>query len=107
MPLLSSGELQWRFELQPNQTYAQTMDYGDELKGTATHLQALLEEGRRRDGVVMTGEQYVAEMSQRDFAIARCALILAHRKLNDDADVVRTDPDWKLIEGALEWLFRA
>lgn len=89
-------------------SYAQSMPYGAELEDPQKHLRALLDEARedKPSWYAQRTHEWVMDMGIRDAAIARCALVLAHRLLRAYPSVTEGSPTFVQIEGALEWLFR-
>lgn len=96
-----------------NTSYAQTMDYGAELTHPARHLRALLAEAHSADNAPPPDggslEKWAEEMVQRDAAITRCALAMAHQLLKrvNPVFVPSDDEVFREIEVAMEWIWRA
>ena len=88
--------------------YAQSMPFGAELQEPEKHLQALLDEAREDQALSgQRAHEWVMDMVFRDAAIARCALVLAHRELKRDPALTEGSTAFIQIEGALEHIFRA
>ena len=93
---------------EPVHAYAQSMPFGGELDEPLLHLRNLLDEANEyKSAAYFTDPEWVTEMVVRDAAIARCALVVAHRLLKAHPSVIDGSTDLFQIESALEWIFRA